>query len=145
MMDRIQAAEVIDGMAGSLERNPGQFRFEVSVSFVGTQGTAVGGGTGISVSVTGGGPGSSTTGLSSSVSVDNASIEIAQQAADEAICGQIGELVGTLRDIAKELRADKADEDRIRGRLRSLYDTWVPPVITAVVANLVAAATGLVL
>ncbi len=72
-----EAADIIRGIAKSLQENPTQFQINVNVSATGQQITSYGG-TGQSVNVTCGGPGSSTTGVRVSVSMDDAKISTAR-------------------------------------------------------------------
>jgi hypothetical protein len=132
-MEINEAAQLVEAIAKSIEQNPGQFHFTVNVT--GTRATSIGGGTGLSVQVTGGGPGSQTTGFQSSIS--GANIEMAQKAADAAISKQMSTLVETLNNLVAELRRPTLSKTRISSMLASLKQTWVPNVIASLVANIV--------
>lgn len=132
-MEVNEATQLIEAIAKSIKQNPGQFHFTVNVT--GTRATSIGGGTGLSVRVTGGGPGSQTTGFQSSIS--GANIEIAQRAADAAVSKQMSELVETLNNLASELRRPIPNKTSISSMLASLKQTWVPNVIASLVANII--------
>lgn len=132
-MEVNEAAQLIEAIAKSIEQNPGQFHFTVNVT--GTRATAIGGGTGLSVQVTGGGPGSQTTGFQSSISGGN--IEIAQKAADAETSKQMSALVETLNNLVSELRQPAPNKTRIGSIVASLKQTWVPNVIASLVANII--------
>jgi len=132
-MEKYEAAEIIEVIARSIEKNPSQFHFKINVT--GTQATAIGGGTGLSVQAVGGGPGSKTIGLQSSVS--GANVEIAQEAANAAISAKMSELVENLNKLASELRSTTLDKQRANTILDSLKQSWIPNVITSVVASII--------
>jgi len=132
-MEVNEAAQLIEAIAKSIEQNPGQFHFTVNAT--GTRVTSIGGGTGLSVQVTGGGPGSQTTGFQSSVS--GANIEIAQKAIDAAISKQMSALVETLNNLVSELHRPTPSRTRISSMLDFLKQTWVPSVIASLVANII--------
>lgn len=132
-MEVNEAAQLIEAIAKSIEQNPGQFHFTVNVT--GTRATSIGGGTGLSVQVTGGGPGSQTTGFQSSIS--GANIEMAQKAADATISKQMSALVETLNSLVSELRQPTPNKTRISSTLDSLKETWVPNVITSLIAGII--------
>jgi len=130
-----EAADLIEAIAKSITENPSQFHFEINV--IGTQGTAIGGGTGIFVQTSGGGPGSQTTGFQSSM--NGANIEIAQKLADAAIGQEMSKLVDTLKNVVSELRSANPDKTRISAIVDSLKQSWIPNVITSVVASIISA------
>ncbi len=132
-MEILEAAELIDAIGRSIRENPSQFHFEINV--IGTQATAIGGGTGLSVQARGGGPGSTTIGYQSSVS--GANIEVAQKAANGAIRQEMSALVQALYNLASELRSTSPDKNRINAILGDLKRSWIPNVITSVVANII--------
>ncbi len=132
-MEILEAAELIDAIARSIRENPSQFHLEVNV--IGPQSTAVGGGVGLSVQARGGGPGSTTIGYQSTIS--GANIEIAQKAANGAIRQEMSALVQALNNLTSELRSTSPDKKRINAILDSLKQSWVPNVITSVVANII--------
>lgn len=132
-MELPEAAELIDGMAKSIREKPSQFHFEIEIS--GTKATAIGGGVGLSVQARGGGPGSTTIGYQSTLS--GASIEIAQKAANDAIRQEMSALVDVLGNLVAELRSASPDKKRITAILDSLKQSWIPNLITSVVANII--------
>jgi len=128
-MDAIQASTVIDSLAESIKTNPGQFNIEVS--FIG-QSVVSHGGIGLSVSVTGGGPGSNTVG--NSVTLDGGSISIASGRANAAMVQQMSALADSLSQISEQLKSGNPDKGVIRSVIESLKKSWVPAAITAVVS-----------
>lgn len=132
-MELSEAAELIDGMAKSIRQKPGQFHFEIEIS--GTKATAIGGGVGLSVQAHGGGPSSTTIGYQSTLS--GASIEIAQKAANDAIRQEMSALVDVLGNLVTELRSASPDKKRITAILDSLKQSWIPNLITSIVANII--------
>lgn len=135
-MEVNEAAQLIEAIAKSIEHNPSQFHFIVNANVTGTRATSIGGGTGLSVQVTGGGPGSQTTGFQSSIS--GANIEIAQKAADAEVSKQMSALVDTLKNLVSEMRQPAPNKTRIDSIVTSLKQTWVPNVIGSLVANIIA-------
>ena len=132
-MEILEAAELIEAIAGSIRENPSQFHFEISV--IGTQATSIGGGTGLSVQARGSGPGSTTIGYQSTIS--GANIQIAHKAANDAIRQEMSALVQALNNLASELRSSSPDKKRISVILDSLKQSWIPNVVTSVVANII--------
>ena len=139
-MNQNEAASLLQAIADSISKNPGQFRFEVKT--IGTSATAIGGGVGLSVTATGGGPGSHTIGYQSQVT--GANIQIAQkEAADELIQREMALLVTQIQTIADELRKQSPNHDAIRKIYDSLKNTWVPGVIISVIGNVLTMALGI--
>jgi hypothetical protein len=136
-MKASEAAELIDMIARSIQENPSQFHFEINV--IGTQATAIGGGTGLSVQAHGGEPGSTTIGYQSTIS--GANIEIARKAANGAIRQEMSALVQTLNNLASELRSSSPDKGRINKIWDSLKQSWIPNVITSVIGSIIAKIT----
>ncbi len=134
-----EGASLLQAVADSISKNPGQFRFEISIT--GTRATAIGGGTGLSVTTTGGGPGSHTIGYQSPVS--GQSIQIAQKAADEAVQHQMESLVTQIQTIADELRKQQPNPEALRKIYDSLLNTWVPGVITSIVGTVLTTALNI--
>ncbi len=134
-----EGASLLQAIADSISKNPGQFRFEVSI--IGTKVTSIGGGIGLSVSATGGGPGSHTIGYQSQVT--GANIEIAQKTADEVIQREMASLVAQIQTIADELKKQSPNHDAIRKAVDSLKNTWVPGVIISVIGNVLTMALGI--
>ena len=128
-----EAAELIEVIVQSIQRNPSQFQFEVNV--IGTQAISRGGGIGLSVHATGGGPGSNTIGFQSTINGSN--IRIAQKAADDKIKGEMSNALQNLNGIMIELRSQKPNKGNIIGFLESLKQSWVPNLITSIIANVI--------
>lgn len=134
-MQNHEAAELIEAIAMSLRADPAQF--QISVQVVGQQITSHGG-TGMSISVTGGGVGSRTVG--NQVSMDGASVQIAHVKANDAVQKQIAALCEQLEQMAGELRKPSPDQGALRAAYDSLKGTWVPGVIMGVLGNLLSKA-----
>lgn len=137
-MDAQEAAEVIRGVAISLREDPAQFHITVNVT--GQKVTSYGG-TGLSITAVGGGPGSSTIGQS--VTIGENEVEVAKTKGAVAMEEQVAALLRSLEAIASQLEAESPDVGFIRGAYRALLNTWVPGVITSVVGTVVAKAVGL--
>ena len=129
---------MIDEIINSIKDNPAQF--QLSINVIGQQVTSHGG-TGMSISVTGGGPGSTTIG--NKVTVGGASVEIAQQRGKQAMNEQFNALLNTLNAISEQLKVREPDKSLIQRLTSSLKNTWVPGVIVGVVSNVVTAALGM--
>ncbi len=132
-METHEAAELVETIARSIAENPGQFHFEINIT--GTQATAIGGGTGLSVHAAGGAPGSSTIGFQSNIS--GANIKIAQKAANAAIEQEISALVRTLNELTFELRSKTPDKKHINAILDSLKQSWIPNAIISMVTSII--------
>ena len=132
-MDRTEAAKLIQDIADSLKHHPDQFHLQVSG--VGAIGIARGGGTGISSTAIGGGPGSTAIGLQATVRGGEGGIQVVRGRADERTRQLVLELAQELISIARELRLSSPDVGRIRRIFDSLMNTWVPGVITSMLAN----------
>ena len=139
VMDAIEAADVIEAISNSLRSNPGQFR--ISINVTGQRITSLGG-TALSISARGGGPGSTTIGQSLSVGAVG-DIEIAQERGAHAFNEQYNVLVASLAELSQQLRSVSPDRSRVRQLLESLKGTWVPGVITSIVATVISKALGL--
>ncbi|XCY77446.1 hypothetical protein QLG25_14095 [Pseudomonas sp. CBR-F] len=137
-MERSEAVLIIRTLVESISAQPKQFNINVQATAVG-QSISTSGGIGMVVNATGGGPGSSVIG--NQVRVGSADIKIAYEAADTAITQQMQGLIDSLSELAKQLESEKPDEGLIHKVISSLKDSWVPPLITAVVN----AVTGLAL
>ncbi|MEQ8511241.1 MAG: hypothetical protein RJP96_02835 [Algiphilus sp.] len=131
-MQASEAADVIEAMSDNLKSNPAQFHLQVSA--VGQKNVSYGG-TAQSVTATGGGPGSKTTGLK--VTASTGDIDIANRAADEAIAGQVNALCDELTALAADLRSSSPNA---RSRLSKIGSMWAPSVVVAAVQHLVGAA-----
>ena len=136
-MNTLEAAQVIEDMIAALQANPNQF--QISIKVVG-QSVISYGGTGMTVAVTGGGPGSTTIG--NQVSLSGAQVQLAQQKADQAMNQQFAALLSTLSQIAAELRTATPDKSLAQKAIDSLRNTWVPGVIVGVVGNVVSKSLG---
>lgn len=136
-MEIYEAAELVEAIAKSIAENPSQFHFEINVT--GARVTAFGSGTGLSVQAIGGGPGSKTVGFQSSIS--GANVEVAQKAANAAISQEMSALVKALNKLASELRSTTPSKKRINAILDTLKQSWVPNVISSVVASIITRTT----
>ena len=136
-MNATDAAEIIEVMTNGLRSNPQQF--QISIRVVGQSVTSYGG-TGISISVSGGGSGSTTIG--NKVSLSDAQVEITQQKGVQAMNEQFGALMATLTEISSELRKPAPDKPLLKRAVDSLKNTWVPGVIVGVVGNIVSKSIG---
>ena len=133
-MDTNEAVQIIEGMIASIRENPAQFQIELKVT--GQRITSYGG-TGLHVSAVGGGAGSTTIG--NQVSLDGAQFEIVSKQANQAMTQQIEGLIGTLSEIAGNLKEPIPDKGRLRTLLDSLKAaSWVPNVISSTVSTILA-------
>ena len=137
-MHASEAADVIDSIASAIRSNPAQFHLAINVT--GQRITSYGG-TGLSVSVTGGGPGSMTIGQK--VSVSGADIEIQQQRGVQAFEQQLCALLVALAELSQHLRSANPDRPRVSRIVESLKGTWIPGVITSVVGNVISKSLGI--
>jgi hypothetical protein len=135
-MTPAEAASLIEGIAASIRAEPAQFHFNVSISMVGTRVTHHGPGIGMQVTATGGGPGSHTVGLQSSVSMNDATFEVARQRTNAEMSQMCGKLLSTLDEIAVGLRDGSMSK---KAAMQKRYEQWVPPLITSTVANILSA------
>ncbi len=129
-MNEEEAAGIIDSMVASLTNHPSQFQIEVKV--IGQSVKNTGGGTALRVEATGGGPGSNTIGQK--VSVDGSQIEIARKAGDDEIKTQMQNIIDSLEKISRELKSQKPNKRKISEVYHSLKNTWVPQLVTSVLA-----------
>lgn len=136
-MTPAEAADIVDAIAESMQAEPHQF--EISVSVIG-QSVANTGGIGILAAPQGGGPGSTTIG--NMVSMDGATIQIAQRRAHAAMDEQTSALVAELRGMAAELRSPAPRSPKLKAALARLTGTWVPGIITSILGALLARALG---
>jgi hypothetical protein len=135
IMDKETAIKLIQVIVDSLENNTSQFNFEINV--VGTSVVNKAPGIGMAVNASGGGLGSTTIGLQSSVSASD--VKISQKRANKEIQRQITELTTNLRAIIDELKKPKPDENKIKGFFQSLVGKWIPDVITKTIGGILAA------
>ena len=136
-MNANEAADIIDAMAASLRNQPQQFNISIKVT---GQSIVSHGGTGMSISVSGGGPGSTTTG--NKVSISDAQVELAQQQGTQAMEEQVEALLASLAGLSKEFRSSKPNTTLIKQAIHSLRDTWVPGVIIGVLGNIASKTFG---
>ena len=120
-MTPAEAAQLIDAIAESIRRDPGQFNFAVNVT--GTRVSVTDGRTGMVVSAQGGGPGSQTTGFVSSASTG----DVEMRRVDLATGAALTDLYGTLKELAQAVEAP--DEGRIGAILRKLRSLSVVPAM----------------
>jgi len=137
-MNEKEAAEIIDAMVDSIRINPNLFQIEINVT--GQSISNVSGGTGLSVSATGGAPGSITIGQR--ISMNGTQIRIAQKAGHDAMNQQIQFLIDSLCTISNELRSQRPDTNKISRAYQSLKNTWVPSLITSVLGSILAQTIG---
>ncbi len=137
-MNATEAAEIVEAIASSMRNNPAQFHLSISV--IGQQVTSYGG-TGLSVSASGGGPGSSTIGQV--VSTSGGQIQISQQRGIQAFEQQLNDLIASVNEIAQQLRQPTPDRSTIKRILDSFANTWVPGVVTSVIGSVVTKSLGL--
>jgi len=140
-MNKKEAAAIIDLMIKSIKTNPNQFQIEINV--IGQSISNVSGGIGLDVSATGGEPGSTTIGQQ--VSVDGSQIRIAQKAGNHAMKKQMQTLIDSLAAISNELKSQNPDKKRISKVYQSFKGTWVPSLITSVLAHILTQGIGMVL
>jgi len=127
-----EAADLIDAIADSIEANPSQFHFSLTV--VGTRATASGpGSTGIVATAIGGEAGSSAIGFQSSVS--SGDVEIAAGTANAAATQEMREVVAILRELAVAT-ANGTGASR-RGLLARLQQSAVVPAMVIELTTLV--------
>lgn len=138
-MNKREVAEIIDSMIKSVRTNPNQFQIEINVTDQSV--SNVSGGIGLSVSATGGGPGSTTIGQK--VSMDGSQLRIAQKAGNDAMKQQIQTLIGSLSAMSNELKSQKPDKEKISKVCQSLKNTWVPSLITSVLASILTQGLGI--
>lgn len=137
-MHSSDAADLIDEIIASIKTDPAQFHLEIYV--IGQQVTS-NGGTGMNVSVTGGGPGSIAVG--NQVSMSGANIDISRKQGFDGFDQQRNRLLQALAEISYQLRSGAPDKSVIQSILKSFNNTWVPGVIIGVVGNAVSKVIGL--
>ena len=137
-MDRNEAVNIINEMINSIKENPHQFN--ISVKVIGQQITSHGG-TGLSISATGGGPGSTTIGQMVTAGGNN--IKISQEKKGiHAMNAQFNALLSTLEEIKSQFEADSPDKGILSRLNDSLVNTWVPGVIGSVISALIKSVLG---
>ena len=133
-----EAVNIIEEIIQSLKNNPSQFH--ISINITGQKITSHGG-TGLIITATGGGPGSTTIGQK--VSVDGADVQISQNRGRQAMNAQFNALLQTLHEINEQLQSLSPDKNVITQLYNSLKNTWVPGVIVSIVGSLLKKTIGL--
>ena len=129
-----EAATLVRAMAESLAERPDQFNVVYNVA--GQQITSHGG-TGLKITVSGGGAGSTTIGQTVHASAGSPQI---QQGVREAHNATMTDLVEKLSAFAAELERASPDRSKLHALYEGLLDTWVPGVVTSVLGNLLTSA-----
>lgn len=137
-MERTDACQLVEAIRNSVVSEPSQFQIAVKVT---GQKSVSHGGTGVQITATGGGAGSTTIGQK--ISVDGAQIEIAHQKGTAAMQQQMQALVKALEELGEELKSEEPDKSVIARVYETLKQSWVPGVITSVVGCAVANWIGL--
>ena len=133
-----EAAQVIDAIVKSLRDNPTQFHVNVGITMAGAVGIGGMGGPGIVGIAQGGGVGFS----ASASAPGQVAIDIAQQQGIAQLDAEYGALLTTLEEIKAEVLKSNPSKMKANGLLKRLVGTWIPDVIVAVVAKVVATAIG---
>ena len=129
-----EAAEVIDGIIQSLRDNPAQFNIAVNTSVAGAVGVGGPGGPGIVGVAQGGGVGFM--GVASAPS--QVQIDIAQGRAKEELTQEFERCLAVLEQIRDEILKKTPSKSRLEKLVDSLKEKWLPNVIAATVAQLIA-------
>jgi hypothetical protein len=134
--DKDDAAIVaIDAAIQSLKRQPNQ---NMQLSCAGVQSTVNGPGTGISITATGGGVGSTTTGMI--VSMSGAQCTATAGAASSALSQQA---VQQLSDLKTSLEEPTVDKPTVLSKLAELGKTYIAPASLAILEALIRKKLGL--
>jgi len=137
-MEIEEAVNIIEEIIQSLKNNPSQFH--ISVNITGQKITSHGG-TGLIITATGGGPGSTTIGQK--VSVDGADVQISQNRGRQAMNAQFNALLQTLDKIVEQLQSSSPNQNVISKLYDSLKNNWVPGIIVSVVRSVLTKTIGL--
>jgi len=137
-MEIREAINILESLNQAIVENPSQFHITVNVT--GQRITSYGG-TGFSITASGGSAGSTTIGQV--VSVDGSQIEISQKRGHQAINNQFNALLQTINQIVHQLKEPSPDKSIISRLYESLKNTWVPGVIVSVVGSVLANSIGL--
>lgn len=137
-MQTTEAIEVIEAMTDSFKSLPNQFHFKVNVQQIGTLVQSSSGGVGMNISVTGGGAGSKTTGLSSTASTGSISAEIVKEAAIAEIDNQAAATIAMFEALVTELKTAKPQSSSIKSILAKLATGLAPPLMIAAIRTLLA-------
>ena len=130
--------DVLDALIQSLSDRPNQFHLDVTATGMSVSQSGAGG-IGVNIEVQGGGTGP-TTGLA--ITMDTASINVAEQTATEALVQQAQQAVSILRAIRSELAKPEPKPTSLMDQLRDLGKTYVAPAIKAVVEAIVKSKLG---
>jgi len=131
---RYAAIAAIDEAIQSLSNKPNQFSLSVKSTGISVVQSGSGG-TGMNVTVTGGGPGSKTTGLD--VSMDGHDIQIVQQAATQALSEESQKAIQILQDLKKALSEETVESEEVDSLLTKLRETYIPVIISSIITKLV--------
>ena len=129
-MKKNEAVTIIKTIIDSIEKEPAQFHIDVRV--IGLQ-ISSSGGIGQQIIAAGGGPGST----------GGAQIQFAHKIAIKGMEQQVLGLITELKTMVTELNRPSPDKGTIRGILDKLNNSWVPPLITSVIANVITKSIGL--
>lgn len=129
---------VIDALIQSLSDRPNQFHLAVTATGMSVTHSGSGG-TGVHIEVQGGGTGP-TTGLA--ITMDTASITVAEQTATEALIQQAQQAISILRAIRSELAKPEPKPASLMDKLSELGKTYIAPAIKAVLEAIVKSKLG---
>lgn len=132
-----EAVDIIEGIIQSLRDNPKQFNISIHVT---GQNITSRGGTGLSITATGGESGSNTIGQV--VSANGADIRISQERGMQVMDDQLNTLIQTLHKISIQLQSSSPDKGVIKQLYNSLKNSWVPGVIVSIVGSVLTKAIG---
>ena len=137
-MNTQEAALLIKAILESMQANPTQFNFNVSVRIVGAIGIGGAGGPGIVGIAQGGGIGFQ----ASASSPTTAQIQIANQQANAEINAQASAALAALESIVQELRNQTLTSAKRDGFVAQLQNTWLPNVVVTLVAAILNSTLG---
>lgn len=132
-----EAVDIIEGIIQSLRDNPKQFNISIHVT---GQNITSHGGTGLSITATGGESGSNTIGQV--VSANGADIRISQERGMQVMDDQLNALIQTLHKISIQLQSSSPDKGVIKQLYNSLKNSWVPGAIVSIVGSVLTKAIG---
>ena len=131
---RNAAIEAIDEAIKSLSNEPNQFSLLVKSTGLSIVHSGSGG-TGMNVTVSGGAPGSKTTGLQ--ISMDGNEIQVSQQAATEALKAESQKAIKVLQDLKNTLSKETVESGKVDSLLERLRKTYIPSIISSIITKLV--------
>ncbi len=137
-MENKEAISILEEMIQSIKNNPNQFYINIQVT--GQKVTSYGG-TGLKITATGGGPGSTTIGQK--VSMNGADIQISQNRGKQAMNAQFNALLQTLDKIVEQFQSSSPDKNVISKLYDSLKNNWVPDVIISIIGLVLKKTIGL--